>query len=269
MMQISQTSEYDRFQLHPVNRELRRVEILISSMKRYGWIDAYPMNVSHDSEGGLLIIKDGHHRFEAAKTLGLEVKYVICSDNADIYDLATSTTPWNLKDFLGSRCQNGNPDYRFVQTYALRTGIPIAACIAILGGQTADSHNKLAQFKRGTFVLAADITHAIEIEDLVGYCKANGIGWANTATFVSALSHVLWVKEFLPSEFKKKVAAHSFMMTRSKLKEGYVKAIEAVYNRQRQGKLPIEFMANEAAKRRQQRHFALKQIRQRIEDEDI
>ena len=138
MLKIYETTNYEKFELLSFNRDVNKTKFLEASMKKHGWIDAYPMHVMRGQNGNLRI-KAGHHRFEVAQQLSIPVKYVVSDDNSTIYELEQATNNWNLNDYLVSFVRSGHPAYDKVKRYRERTGISLIACISMLGGQSAGS----------------------------------------------------------------------------------------------------------------------------------
>lgn len=69
------TTDYSAFVKDADNREVRLMtrKRLLDSMKKYGCMSEFPIVVTECRDTGKLIIKDGQHRFESAKRLGLPV----------------------------------------------------------------------------------------------------------------------------------------------------------------------------------------------------
>lgn len=78
-VKIFETSNTKLFELWGANRDVEKIKKLMESMKKHGWINSRPMSVVQGCNGKI-IIKDGHHRFEAAQRLGIPFKYVFDTD---------------------------------------------------------------------------------------------------------------------------------------------------------------------------------------------
>ena len=248
---IHETAEYDKFELLPFNRKVGKIKILEQSMRKYGYLDAYPLHVVK-SNNGKMRIKAGHHRFTVARKLGIPIKYVPPFDdgNISIYELEKATNPWSLKDYLTANIQEGHAPYAVIKQYHLRTGISLLCCIALLGGESAGSHNKIDGFKAGTFQLG-DPQNATLVETIINFLKDKcDLMWASNSRLVIAVSRVCWVKEFEPKRFMQKAKDHRYLFEKQPSVEGYTNLIESIYNRQSQNKLPLSFLADEMAKKR-------------------
>jgi hypothetical protein len=249
---IYETTDYNRFELLSFNRNVRNTKALAESMRKYGWINSRPMDV-FSSGNGKLIIRDGHHRFEVAQTLGIPVKYVICDDSASIYDLDISTNKWSLKDFLVSYCREGNhPEYQAIQDYCEETGVAIQIAISLLAGQLAMSNNFGSKFKNGTFQINRRSTLASDVKQLVLLCKSVEIPFYNTNYLVQAFSKIVQVEHFNMKQMKSKIKQFKSLFEKKALVDQYLEMLEDIYNRKSRVKVPLKFLANEASKKRQQ-----------------
>ena len=245
---ILETRNYGRFELHPFNRDVDKTRHLEASMQKYGWLDAYPMHVIKNGSGRLLI-KAGHTRFEVAKKLGIPVKYVVCDDTATIHELEKATERWTLGDYLTSFVRCGKEDYLTVFRFHKTTGISLMACISMLGGHSAGSGNFNDVFKDGTYK-TKNMEHAGIVADIILHCKKCGIKWAANSLFVNALSRTVWAEGFEPSILKRKISAFPYLMEKQPNLVSYSEMIESLYNHHSQQKIPLSFLADEAARKR-------------------
>ena len=250
MAKVLETSDYSKFDLCTFNRDVRKTKDLRQSMKKYGWIDAYPMHCIPNG-GKRLKIKAGHHRFEVAQDLGIPVKYVVCDDTATIHELEKGVNPWKLADFLVSFCKCGEPQYAEVEGFQKRTGIPLSGCIALLAGNIACSGNYNPAFKCGTY----NITHreyAEKVADLVIACKNLDVPFARHAMFVNALSRCATLDKFNVDQFIKRVETNAALLKKQASLEGYMELIETVYNTRTHTskRLPLRFLVREMMQKR-------------------
>lgn len=243
------TTKYEMFQLHEFNRDVKKTTRLEESMRKHGWIDAYPMHVVKNGKGKLKI-KGGHHRFEVAMRLGIPVKYEICNDTATIHELERSTTRWKLPHYLESWKRVGkNTDYFSVDDYQKRTGIGLLNCIALLGGELASSGNKVASFKNGTFKVN-DNGRAQIVADVVRALKEAGVKFATNTTMVQAISRLSFVEVLDVERLIQKIKTFSHLIEKQPCLSAYAKMLEDIYNRQSGKKLPLLFLADESARSR-------------------
>lgn len=245
---IKSTSNYDMFLLHEFNRDIGKTGKLEESMKKHGWIGAYPMHVTKD--GNKLKIKAGHHRFTVARKLSIPVKYVVCDDSNEvsIHELEAATNNWKLKDYLMSFSRLENKAYKDVLEYHKRTGIGIAQCISLLAGSQASSQNHLHKFKNGQYKLG-DPKLALYVADIICRLSSAGITISTSKQFVNAVSRSVFVKGFSCSRFITKALNNASRMTKRANMQQYMELIEEIYNfgAGSKNRLPIVFLANEAA----------------------
>lgn len=104
--QIAWTNNYDKFELLDFNRDIGNTKQLEESMIKFGFLAAHPIHCVK-SGSRKLKIKAGHHRFYVARKLGLLIPYVVCNDQASIFDLEGPTRRWSLNDFLTAHIREG------------------------------------------------------------------------------------------------------------------------------------------------------------------
>ena len=196
MSNILKTRDYNIFELHEFNRDVRKMANLEASMRRHGFISAYPLHVVRN--GKKLKVKAGHHRLTVAKKLGIPVKYVVCDDVASIHELEAATAHWSILDWLTSYCRAGLADYLEVQKYCTETGINISCAISMLGGNSAGSGNFNKAFKAGTFKIKTT-EHANTVADIVRAIRAHSPGISGNNLVTIAISKIVQVGRIQPN----------------------------------------------------------------------
>jgi len=247
--QIKETINYCKFELLTFNRNVKSTRALEESFRRYGFLDAYPIHVVLNGSGKFKI-KAGHHRFAVARKLNIPIKYIVVEDGGiSIYELERSTRNWSLADYLESYCRTSNGEYLAVRRYHQRTGIALSRCIAILGKQISES-NLRNQFYCGKFKVN-DKKFADTIEEIVDICKAYVPNVATKSNFVGALCRIVFVEQFSVSRFSMKMKSHGLrLMDPASTIAEHTGNIERIYNFQTVDKIPLSFLADEAAKNR-------------------
>jgi hypothetical protein len=247
---LCHTDDYGLFVVSPFNRDVTKMGSLLQSMKRHGYISAYPVHCKMRSDGKLEI-KAGHHRFECAKTLGLSVYYVVSNDDATIPELERATTPWKLQDYVKSYARAGDQHSKLIAMIAAETGISVAAIVSIVGGELAASKNKINSLKEGRFRATPDGIERIEkVSRVVVACKSAKIAFASKRQFVNALSKLFFLKEFDDSVIVNKAQSNPQLFSNCATEEGFLEMLEYVHNYGRSAKHPLVFLAKEAAKER-------------------
>jgi len=243
------TKNYSLFELCEFNRDLHNLSTLKESMKQHGYIPAYPLHVVRNGNGKLKI-KAGHHRFEAAKALGIGVYYVICEDTASVFQLEESGPgEWNFGDFFGGHVRKGEAAHLIVKEYSERTGIGLAQSAALLANESGSSGNQNKYVKAGTYE-TKDTAHAEKVASAIIGCRNLKVSFATLSNFVSAVGSICRLDEFDVSVFLKRIEVNPSMMRKQATMAQYQEMIEAVYNHKAQYKIPLAFSAREAARNR-------------------
>ena len=247
-LEIKQSADYDLFERHEFNRDVKNTKNLENSMRKHGWIDAYPLHVTKNGSGKMKI-KDGHTRFTAAQRLGIPVKYVVCKDSITLPEIGTATTPWKLQDYHASFVRSGNPNYVAVKDYCEKTGIGLTNAISMLAGESAGSNNKRDQYIAGRYKVG-DRVHADQVGEIVTYLNNIGVSVATANLFVQALSRCCRVEQFQTHQFKQKAKRFKSLLEKQQNLDAYITMIEDIYNRASKSKIPLKHYAEEVARKR-------------------
>jgi len=239
------------FQVASINRNIGNTAKLEASMRKHGFIGAYPLHVVRNADGRLEI-KSGHHRFAVAEKLQIPLHYVVCDDTMTIAGGEETTSRWMLADYMTSFERGGNINYMEVKDYHERTGIAIGMCISMLGGELASSNNKLDSFKRGTYKISIYQDHADDVEMLVNTLKSAGIKWATDCKVIQSLSRIVLGGCADIGQFKKKISTNASFIVKKQNMEQYADMWQEIYNRSAKGaRLQLTFLTNEAIRKRQ------------------
>lgn len=116
---------------------------LVHSMKKYGFLICFPI-VCLQNGDGVLIIKDGQHRWAIAELLGLPVYYVVVKTDFDTAEVNSTSKLWSISTYYQKYVLRGFKAYQelkeFVEKHQLESNLGIA--IALLAGQTSYSNVK-------------------------------------------------------------------------------------------------------------------------------
>jgi len=79
-MKLETTTNYNRFSKNPEQRTISELHAnnIAKSMMTAGFLPSKPIQCYKKGDG--LIIVDGHHRFEAAKSIGIPVYFFVEAD---------------------------------------------------------------------------------------------------------------------------------------------------------------------------------------------
>jgi len=250
-VRLQHTKKYDLFELCNFNRDVKKTTRLEASMKRHGFLQAYPLHCIRNGNGTLRI-KAGHHRYCVAKLLQLAVWYVVLDDDATIHELEGSTNYWMTADYMESHIRDGKEAYAVVKTYRERTDIPLQHCIALVAGETSNSGNQIEKFKAGRYTVSSDSTHRDLLADVLDHCFACGVAFAKKSLFVQAVSRCLRAPEFDVERFKARVATNPGLFVKQPTLDAMMSMIEMVYNHKTNSKhrIAVKFIVDKAMEKR-------------------
>lgn len=152
MKKILNTTNYRLFQNNSgENRplDIKKHRKLMESMKKYGFLDSYPIIVTRNGDDQL-IVKDGQHRLTFAESLALPVYYVEDKTNFDVAIVNCASKIWVLKDYAQKHANNGVKAYQEGLEFADQHNLPVGVAFSLLGGTTTFD-NLQEQFLEGTF----------------------------------------------------------------------------------------------------------------------
>jgi hypothetical protein len=144
---IQKTKNYDLFKLRNDNRvkiDTRHIQTITDSIRAKNLLSLRPILVNGEME-----IIDGQHRYLAAKSLGVEIFYII-QENVSIEEIVLMNTnkAWSLIDYLNIYCKNQYPEYLKLKNFIEKNEMEQIIGIRIMVGQ-ADTSTK--EFKFGKF----------------------------------------------------------------------------------------------------------------------
>lgn len=241
----------DNFKLFSENSEQRplnkgHVRSLIASMTTHGYLDSKPIQVH--KEGRKFVIIDGHHRFNAAKTLGYPFTYVVDKPKAQetMADVNSKVLQWKLIDFLRLYAGRGIQSYQIALEYHAR-GIPCSLCVSLLAGNTCGGSRRVGMLIRnGEF----EIKETAKIDKILKLIEtfSGSIPTIASASFISALATCLSIDSFDFDRLVEKLHKAHHLIGDSPTKEKIFGYIEAVYNYNSTKKQPIAFKAAEVSR---------------------
>jgi hypothetical protein len=244
------TKDYTLFEMHPCNRPLHKDAVLLASMKAHGYLDDYPIICVRNGNNKLQIV-EGHHRFDCARRLGLPVWYKVSAHHVGLFTAEGGKSKWSLADFVFAYAKDGREEYQFLTKFIEDHGLPIGSAASLVGGESANSNNKIQNVKAGTFRVG-DMAHANTVVWITDECRALGITFAATAAFVAAVSSVSRVPEFDGVLFLRRVSLYPTNLHKRATMDEYLEEIETVYNYSTKGtqRVPLAFRAREVASSR-------------------
>lgn len=225
---IIRTNSYDRFKFNSLQRVIKdkHVNELMEKMKRFGFLPNKAISVNERNE-----IIDGHHRYLAAKSLGIPMLIQVCKGMPEesIIQANQDQINWDKHDFTNTYAKQGNPNYIALKEF--REKYPkfkmTQALILLVNEPNAHPKTKVFQngeFKIGSIKKAEEIARKVE-ELAIYHPKAYG------SKCISALMCCeMRCKGFSFKEFIEKLAKFPDKLTPSITTKGYLEKFEEVYN---------------------------------------
>lgn len=246
---LETTKNHAQFTFHAEQRPINsgHVKKLIDSMKAHGFLPSKPVQCIRTTKG--LQVIDGHHRLTAAQMLDLPIYYVVEETETanTISDVNNAVRCWKLTDYINSFIVKGNKEYVTLQKFIDR-GLPASMAISLLLGNSSHCSRgnllvKMGKFKVVTTMQAEQLMKVIE-------SLRDSLPHVTNHAFIGALGLAWPLKEFDIEAFGAKLRANQSMLPRCSNVEDYLRAIEDIHNFRQHGRIPLAFMAREAAKER-------------------
>jgi hypothetical protein len=206
-----------------------------------------PIQAYKRKEDGKIVIVDGHHRFFAAKSLGIPFYYVLEDDACqNAMPDVNRSRPWKVEDFVRQFAIRGIKDFAILQSYANR-GLSCSVAASLLSGETAGSNNHNNKIRNGTFKIKST-KNADQILSLIEDNPT--IDTFRHSSFIKALSMCQWLPEFDFGTFKSRVEANWHMLPKCSNVDDFLRHIEEVYNYRSHIKHPIAHLAKRLSSER-------------------
>ena len=250
---VLQTNDYSLFKHIAGNRVINKLHLsrLKQSFQKEYLLS--PIIVNQHME-----IIDGQHRFEAAKDLGLPIRYFICNDYGltQVQILNANTSNWKKIDYLNAYCDLGKEQYlllrKFMQSYP-DFSLPI--CETLLCGNLGNgrkSTNKMLvsatnkegayatrDFERGEFAVKdydeACVT-ADKIMDIKYYFKDY-----NQRIFIIAMAGIFRNPKYSHQRMLKKLKSHPTILQMGITVAQTRQLVEDLYNYHSADKVSLRF----------------------------
>ena len=235
---VFRSKNYDRYKSNDLNRELKQPHLkwLMEQMLKYGYIKGKPIIVNEKNE-----IIDGHHRFLAAKSLGIPVLVQICKGmkDEDILQVNQDQINWDKHNYTGFWAKKGNQHYKAIQDFMIANPKFKMTQTLILLSNEPNAHPKSEAFQKGKFITKS-YAKAQEYANWINEI-ANTFNKAYTSKFISALIVCdMKCKEFSFKDFIEKLQKFPDKMQPRISTRNYVENIQEVYNYHRPKKHQID-----------------------------
>lgn len=244
------TKDYQRFEVDPLNRDLRPDPKLAESFRTHGYLPEYPVICSLNGSGKFHV-NAGHHRLDLARKLDTGVWYMVVEPKLSLFERESSShAHWSVEDFITAYAKAGNEQYVNLIAFAHSHNLPASAAATILYGQTS-SGNVQGHLKDGTFVIR-DLPFAESVVAVSDDLFALGVTFATSRSFVMALSQMVKLDDFDPQRLVHRATLYPANLRKRATAEEYLDEIEAFYNygNRMDQRVPLAFLAKAAAKQR-------------------
>lgn len=166
--QIFEEDNYECFRRLPDNRDVTvsRVGKLIASIK--GKYILNPIIVNEKME-----IIDGQGRFEALKSLGLPIHYIIATgaNSDDCRRMNKYNTKWTTIDYARSYAKSGSVPYQLLLLTCKKTGLSISRVLRLSNHGPKTRDNMMSGYERGELTFNSnDVNIVLDVAN-----KANDI----------------------------------------------------------------------------------------------
>ena len=236
---VYETTDYDSFKQVKGNRkvDLSHVKKLAKSMERKTLLTPVIVN-----KNGFL--KDGQHRFQARKSLGLPIPFIIDDTNGvqlltDVQAYNSASRNWSLVNFIESQCELNNEDYQrlydLMQKYRHFTAITIITVLHNKG----EVKSAPAGFKEGEFSFPqSEFRRVDRVLELATSFQSEFVYFYDRR-FVTALMQLIKTKGYDHARLIRSVEKHGFDKE-SCVYDYFIKLVE-LYNKFRSNKLVFTF----------------------------
>lgn len=250
---LNQSSNYEDFISNADQQPLSVVHVkrLMASMTDYGFLPSKPIQCYYDAKAKKFVVIDGHHRLDAAKTLGIPFFYVVepAAHNDCIGVENFLVRKWSSMSFARMYAGKGIQDYQILLEY-VEKGVPVDYAAALLSGQAARSGNATNKIRSGSFEVKS--TENIDVIcGLIDQVKKVAPE-ISKKVYIEAVSLLLWVEDFDVQVLINKILVNPSMLQKCANRKQALEMLEDVYNYRNQNRKNLAFMAEELTRQRKE-----------------
>jgi len=243
---IKNTRNYELFTENHEQRPVSKTHVnsIINSMRCHGFVQSKPLQVYKD--GGQYVIVDGHHRYYAAKSLGLPIYYVIEQESAQetIADINSKVKSWKADDYVRMYASRGLSDYIELMAYK-ESGINITTAASFLYNNISYTKVVSSDIVNGTFEIK-DRWMADTIVNLINE-YGERFPLLKKQAFAKAFGSCLRIKGFELNKFTEALEKRGATMENAGTAKQMIQQIDDIYNYGKVYRLPITHLVWEMA----------------------
>lgn len=220
---VYETNDYSLFKFG-INRAIKETNLkhLNDSLKIADLGNEYPIIVSKD-----FVIKDGQHRFEARKKLGLPIYYLQSDRNYDPDEVIlanVNTFRWNVESFLEVKAKLGNVDCKNILKDAKSHNVPVNIFCAVAGISISvrDVATQKIKYTPLQKVNACELFSELEVFKIYPF-------W-NHLRFIKAYMRIRTLNNFDFKKMKNAIQNNSSLLKRQQSRTNYLLKLMEVYN---------------------------------------
>jgi hypothetical protein len=245
---LEESKDFDSFLKHQNQQPMSdsHVKKIAELMKRVGFLPSKPIQVcKYKDKYGII---DGHHRFAAARMLGIPFYYVVEDiDHSDLIGEENALVrKWASLSFVKLFASKGSKDYQTLLEYAER--IPLALAASLLIGNVAYSGNANPSIPIGTFKIKTtkSIDTILHVIDSVSSIAPE----IKKRSYICALSMLLYVPDFSVEQLIIRIKSNPSAIVAAADKSQALDFLEEVFNFRSKIKINLAFQAKELARGR-------------------
>ena len=159
---IQKTKDYSMFKLREDNKERIKqahVDRIRKSIESRNLLDLRPIVINEKFE-----ILDGQHRYLAAKSLGVELFYIVKKElEANDIIIMNIAKPWVLTDYLNFYCKNEKQEYLKLKEFISQNELNIKTALNITIGRAEQA---LDDFRSGNYTFTKEV-----LKEEIDTCK--------------------------------------------------------------------------------------------------
>lgn len=220
------TKKFDMFVLSKRNRNPSLRPGIVRSMKEKGFLSVHAI-VCKQLKNGKLEILSGQHRYIAASHLGIELWYVVTTDEFDPATDSEQTRPWKPRDYADVNANCGNEHYQELIEFCDANGVGVCAARTLFSGGIG-SQGVGNQFKKGIFKIRDRETPKIVMalyRQLSTICPK-----LSQSRLIAVLINISRMPDFSLEEWQKRIKRNASQVRRCTSQDEYYDMMENVYN---------------------------------------